>query len=203
MKKNQISVASLRKGATNEIANVVTNPTYLFRKIDKVAQGKAKDTDLRELGDVDLTNLKALFGRIESTFECGGFWWGSVLAIDGRIATSLRPIKQGVRYAIDENHKVVRYCGGTYYATFAKVWSFKAIIASATACLAIAEGIAAAFVKAEEKAANAESNKADRKARKEEQAKAANLAAKVAELKTKVASGELTEEQAAAALFAA
>ena len=200
-KKNLMKVKDLKKAAKVELSTIEGNPTYLMRKLNKVCQGKGKDTDLKEVEGLNIQKMKDLYNRLNDTFGCGGYWWGSIFAVNGKLVTNVKPVKP---YAIYNNsEKLIRYCGQLYYATFATKWTRSAIMDSAAAKLAIIESIAAAFDKEDQKEARKAENKEARKARKEKQQKANNLAAKVAELKAKVASGEITESEAAAALFAA
>lgn len=223
MKTNLISAADLKKGAKVEITNVNTNPTYLFRKLNKIASGK--DQDAKEVEGFSREHLKELAKRLTEAFNCGGFWWGSVIARNGYIVTAAREV---VFAEGDENNEDVKplYCGKgdllltevingkLYTLKAASVWSFNAVIQSASLWLKLAEAKATASgelytwqkaqAEAKKKASEEkkEAAKKERKAKSEAKKEAAKrtkkLTEEIAALKESVTNGTLSAEAAAA-----
>lgn len=223
MKANLITAADLKKGAKIEATLVNTNPTYLFRKLNKIATGR--DTDTKEVEGFSRENLKELYNRLNEAFSCGGFWWGSVLARNGYIITAAREV---VFAEGDENNEDVKplYCGKgellltqvingkMYTLKAASVWSFNAIIHSASLWLKFAEAAAAASgnlytwqkaqAEAKKKASDAKKEAAKKvrkqksEAKKEAAKRTKELAKEIAALKEAVTSGTISAEDAAA-----
>lgn len=193
--KNAKQVASSAK-QENKVIN--TNPGYIFRSLNKKAQGR--DQDAKQVEGYSRKSLKELFDRLNETFAGGGFWWSSVYAINGRLITSVTPLKQGKYYALNEK-AVIRFAGQTYIGTFAKEWSENAVIDSAKVRLTMVEQYGTAIDKAQEQERKAQ-EKAERKGRKERKESAKELAKVIAELKEQVAAGTITNEQAAAKVAA-
>lgn len=229
MKANLISAADLKNGAKIEITNVNTNPTYLFRKLNKIAAGKDQDT--KEVEGFSRENLKEFAKRLTEAFNCGGFWWGSVIARNGYIVTAAREVvfAEGDENNDDDDIKPL-YCGKgeliltevingkMYTLKAASIWSYNAIIQSASLWLKFAEAAAAAsgnlytWQKAqseakkkaseEKKEAAKKARKAQSKARKEAAKRTKELAKELAALKASVVNGTLSAEEAAAKVAA-
>lgn len=91
MKKLALQSSSeIKKEARKEITNVVRNPLYIFRTLNKYAAGK--DTIAKEVEGYSREYVKELCDRLQEAFNQGGFWWGSVIARKGYIVTSVRKV---------------------------------------------------------------------------------------------------------------
>lgn len=174
MKKQNQTTSKLRNAARNEVKTVNTNPTYIFRSLNKLAAGT--DKQAREVDGYSNKAIKALYTRLNETFACGGFWWSSVYAVNGRLVISIKPVELGRVYNVDEAHTIITFAGVRYYARLATTWSPSTVITSAALRLGLVEKYAKCFEKSEKKAG-----------------KAVNLANTIAELTKKVAAGTITE----------
>lgn len=217
MAQNLKKVAILGKGAKAENKVINSNPGYIFRSLNKKAQGR--DNSAKEVEGYSIDNLKELFKRLNDTFAGGGFWWSSIYAVNGRPVTSLSLLTDAKAYYLDpsftpdDDHVLIHFAGAYYLGTLGQ-WSENAVIDAAKARLQLVEKYAEAIDSQEEKERKAqekEERKAERKAenkrkaqeRKEEKEKAQELTKTIQELKAKVAAGALTMEEAAAQVAAA
>lgn len=213
MKTKVLTNSEIKKGANQEIQVVNTNPTYLMRKLNKIAEGKDKDT--KEVEGFSRDYLKELHSRLTEAFNCGGFWWGSIIARKGFCVTSAREV---VFAEGDENNSDVKGLavakgdviltevidGKLYSLKAASVWSYTNIISSASLCLKFAE--------AKAKASNnlyswqKEQEQAKAKAKEQKQAKAKKerkAAAKAKEQAKKQEQAEATKAKEQAKAIAA
>lgn len=224
MAKQNLSAKQVGAGAKQENKVVNTNPGFIFRTLNKRAQGR--DKEAKEVEGFSRENLKELFNRLNNTFAGGGFWWSSVYAVNGRLVTSLSLVKDPAKYGEltnvspfawsyesyipgAENHVLIEFAGNLYLATLATQWSENGVIDAAKARLSLVEQYSAAIDKEQEqerKEQEKEIRKAERKAerkrksaeRKEQKEQAQELAKVVQELKEQVANGTISQEQAAA-----
>jgi hypothetical protein len=204
-KTNKQTAAKVAAGAKQENKVINTNPGYIFRSLNKKAQGR--DADAKQVEGYSRESLKELFTRLENTFSCGGFWWGSVYAFNGRLVTSAVAVKQGVIYSIADNKVVFSFAGNSYIGTLAKEWSENAVIDAAKVRLNLVEQYAQAIDKAQEqerkeqerkeqKEQKAKERKQASKERKQKKEQAQELAKTIQELKEQVAAGTLSQDQA-------
>ena len=180
MKTNILTNSEIKKGARQELQVVNTNPIWNFRKLNKICTGK--DTDVKEVEGFSRDYLKELYNLLVEAFNCGGFWWGSVVARQGFIVTSARKV---VFAEGDENNDDVKGLavakgeilltevinGELYSLKAAAVWNMTNIIASASLWLKFAEAKAVANSKLFSWQKEQEQAKAKAKEAKKEQAK--------------------------------
>lgn len=220
MKTSNLTNSEIKKGARQEIQVVNANPIWNFRKLNKIAAGKDQDT--KEVEGFSRDYLKELFSRLNEAFNCGGFWWGSVIARQGFIVTSARKV---VFAEGDENNDDVKGLavakgdiiltevinGELYSLKAAAVWNMTNIIASAALWLKFAEAKAKASnnlyswqkeqeqAKAKAKEQKKEQAKKERKAKakqEQEQAnKAKEQAKQIAALNAKLQAKEITKAE--------
>lgn len=220
MKKKNLNAAALTKGAKVENKVINTNPGYIFRTLNKRAQGR--DKDAREIEGYSRENIKELYLRLDSTFAAGGFWWSSIYAVNGRPVVSLSAVNDSTAYYLDPaynlgaDHVLIHFAGGYYVGRLGQ-WSENAVLDAAKVRLQLVEKYAAALDSQEDqerKAQERKERKAERKAenkrkaqeRKAQKDQAKELAKVVQELKAQIAAGAITQDQAAAKvqeLFAA
>lgn len=199
MKTSILTNNEIKKGSKQEIQVVNTNPTYLFRKLNKVASGK--DTDTKEVEGFSREYLKELFSRLTEAFNCGGFWWGSVIARQGFCVTSARVVTFAEG---DENGEEVKGLavakgdvilseviqdgnekGQLYSLKAASVWSYANIITSASLMLKWAEARAKASGSLYSWQQEQETAKAKAKEQKKQEQKQARKAAAKAKKEAK------------------
>lgn len=224
MKAKNLNAAALTKGAKVENKVINTNPGYIFRTLNKRAQGR--DKDAREIEGYSRENIKELYSRLDSTFAAGGFWWGSIYAVNGRPVVSLSAVNDSTAYYLDPaynlgaDHVLIHFAGGYYVGRLGQ-WSENAVLDAAKVRLQLVEKYAYALDsqedqerKAQERKERKERKAQERKAenkrkaqeRKEQKEQAKELAKVVQELKEQIAAGAISQEQAAAKvqeLFAA
>lgn len=210
MKKQNLKVAQVGKGAKAENKVINSNPGYIFRSLNKKAQGR--DNSAKEVEGYSIDNLKELFKRLNDTFAGGGFWWSSISAVNGRPVTSLSLLTDSKAYYLDpsftpdDDHVLIHFAGAYYLGTLGQ-WSENAVIDAAKARMQLIEKYAEAIDSQEEKERKAQEKaerKAERKAenkrkaqeRKEEKEKAQELTKTIQELKAQVAAGTLSQEDA-------
>ena len=218
------SNAEVKKGAKEVFTSVNTNPTYLMRKMNKLAEGK--DVDFNELAKEGISkeDVCEQYNRLQEAAACGGYWWGSIIARQGYLVTAVRKVEFAEG---DENSEDVKplyvakgdillteVIDGTLYTLrAAATWSYSNIISSAALWLKFAEARAKAAnnlyswqkVQTEARAKAAEvkkeeakkARKAKAEAKKAEAKKAKEIAAAIQGLQKKVASGVMTNEAAA------
>lgn len=223
------SNAQVKKEAGQQLSNVNTNPTYLMRKMNKLAEGK--DSDFNELSKEGLSKESVCeqYNRLQEVAKCGGYWWGSIIARKGYCITAARKV---VTAEGDENGEDVKGLyvakggevlteiinGELYSLKAAASWSYTNIIASAALFLKFKEEAAAksgnlytwqqaqTTAKAQAKEARKEEAKKRRKAaseaRKAEASRAKEVARRITELQHAVTDGRMTQEEAATNLAA-
>lgn len=220
MKTKNLNAAALTKGAKVENKVINTNPGYIFRTLNKRAQGR--DKDAREIEGYSRENIKELYFRLDSTFAAGGFWWSSIYAVNGRPVVSLSAVNDSTAYYLDPaynlgaDHVLIHFAGGYYVGRLGQ-WSENAVLDAAKVRLQLVEKYAAALDsqedqerKAQERKERKEVRKAENKRkaqeRKAQKDQAKELAKVMQELKAQIAAGAITQDQAAAKvqeLFAA
>lgn len=217
MAKNQKNAAALKQGARKENRVINSNPGYIFRSLNKKAQGR--DNSAKEVEGYSINDIKELFKRLNDTFTGGGFWWSSIYAFSGRPVTSISALTDNKAYYLDPSytpdadHVLIKFAGAYYIGTLG-AWSENNVISAASARLQLVEKYTESIDSQEEKERKAQEKaerKAERKAenkrkaqeRKEEKEKAQELTKTIQELKAKVAAGALTMEEAAAQVAAA
>ncbi len=146
--------SELKKVASNEVKVINTNPTYQMRKLNKFAVGKETDlSDLKKAQEVSVIGIAELYNRLEEAFGCGGFWWGSVMAREGRLLTSCKEVKDDLADGGSDFTSLSTrdgFCwtefvdGKLYSFRVAAEWSAVNIINSATMMLRFAEARAKA-----------------------------------------------------------
>lgn len=193
MKKQIKKATQVAKDAKKENQVINSNPGYIFRTLNKRSQGK--DKDAREVEGYSRDALKELFNRLENTFGCGGFWWGSVYAFNGRLVVSATQVQQGKYYALGENRVVFHFAGNSYIGTLAKEWSENAVIDAAKIRLNLVEQYAKSIDK-EQEHERKEQERKERKDKKERKEQAKELTNVIAELKEQVAAGTISQEDA-------
>ena len=224
MKTTVLTNSEIKKGARQELQVINTNPTWNFRKLNKIASGK--DTDTKEVDGFSREYLKEIYNRSIEAFNCGGFWWGSVIARQGFIITSAREVTfaegdennddvKGLAVAKGEVILTEVINGKLYSLKAAAVWNMANILASASLWLKFAEAKAKAsgnlfswqkeqeqakakakeIKKQEQKKARKEQAKAKKQAKEQEQAKAKELAKALAALNAKLAAKEITKAE--------
>lgn len=214
------SNAAVKKGARQLFAQVNNNPTYIFRKMNKLAEGK--DVDFNELAKegVNKEDVCEQYNRLQEVANCGGYWWGSVIARHGYIITAAKKVEiDAPLYVAKGGEVITEVINGTLYTLkAASSWNYTNVVASAALFLKFREEAAAksgtlyswqkvqATAKAQAKEARKEAYKKARKAaseaRKAEAAKAKEVAKKVQDLQAQVKAGTLSNEEAATQLAA-
>ena len=212
MKTKKLNAAALTKGAKVENKVINTNPGYIFRTLNKRAQGR--DKDAREIEGYSRENIKELYSRLDSTFAAGGFWWSSIYAVNGRPVVSISAVNDSTAYYLDPaynlgaDHVLIHFAGGYYVGRLGQ-WSENAVLDAAKVRLQLVEKYVAALNsqeaqerKAQERKERKEERKAENKRkaqeRKEQKEQAKELAKVVQELKEQIACGAVSQEQAAA-----
>ena len=205
--------------------NYVNNsPTYIMRKLNKLAEGK--DADFNELAKegVSKEDVCEQYNRLTEAGKCGGYWWGTVIARQGYIITGARKVTfaegdengEDVKplYLAKGEELITEVINGELYTLRAAAsWNYSNVITSAALYLKFVEAAAKASgalyswqtAQATAKAKAAEAKKAEAKARrkaaseakKAEASKTKELAQKLQELKAAVAAGSMTEDEAA------
>ena len=215
MSKQVKTTAQVKKGAKNENKVINSNPGYIFRHLNKVAQGR--DKDAKGVEGYSNENIKDLYSRLNAAFvEGAGFWWSSIYAFNGRPVTSLVAVNDSTAFYLDPSftpdadHVLIHFAGTYYIGTLASCWSDNTVIDAAAARLGLVEKYATAIDKEQDKERKAKEKaerKAERKAKSQERKaqadKAKDFAKKAQELKKQVEAGTITEAEAAALLFAA
>lgn len=211
-KVNALTAAKVAASAKKENKVINSNPGYIFRTLNKRAQGR--DKDAKEVEGYSREATKELFNRLNNTFAGAGFWWSSIYAVNGRPVTSLSPLSDSTAcyldpsYTPDADHVLIHFAGGYYLGTLG-TWSESAVIDAAKARLSLVEKYAQAIDKVEQeqeqerkeqKAQERKERKAEnqRKAqeRKEQREQAQELAKTIQELTAQVAAGTLSQEDA-------
>lgn len=136
------SNAELKKGASQTFAVVNSTPTYLFRKMNKLAEGK--DADFNEIAKEGISkeDVCEQYNRLQEAASCGGYWWGSVIARHGYIITAARKVEfaEGDEngtdvkplYVAKGEELLTEVINGTLYTLkAASAWNYANIIASA------------------------------------------------------------------------
>ena len=212
MKQNLKKVAALGKGAKAENKVINSNPGYIFRSLNKKAQGR--DASAKEVEGYSINDIKELFKRLNDTFTGGGFWWSSIYAFSGRPVTSISALTDNKAYYLDPSytpdadHVLIHFAGAYYIGTLGQ-WSENAVIDAAKARLQLVEKYEEAISSGEEKERKAQEKKErkeERKAenkrkaqeRKEKKEKAQELTKVIQELREKVAAGAISNDEAAA-----
>jgi len=214
------SNADIKKGAKATFASVNTNPTYIFRKMNKLAEGKDVDfNDLVKEG-VSKDDVCEQYNRLQEAANCGGYWWGSVIARNGYIITGAKKVEiDSPLYVAKGGEVLTEVINGTLYSLkAAAAWSYSNVVASAALYLKFREEAAAksgnlyswqtvqatakAQAKEARKAQAKEARKAASEARKMEATRAKELAMKVQVLQAQVKAGTLSNEEAATQLAA-
>ena len=210
----------VKKGARQLFAQVNNNPTYIFRKMNKIAEGK--DTDFNEIAKEGISkeDVCEQYNRLQEAAKCGGYWWGSVIARKGYIITSAKKVEMDAPLYVTKGWEVLtEVINGTLYSLkAAATWNYSNVVASAALFLKFKEEAARKSdtlfswqkvqdtEKAQAKEARKEEAKKARKAaseaRKAEATRARELAKKVQELQAQVTAGALTQEEAATQLAA-
>ena len=204
--------AQVRRGASQVVNSVNNTPTYIMRKLNKLATGRDSDfNDLVKEG-VSKEDVCEQYNRLQEAANVGGYWWGSIIARQGYCITGARVVSFAEG---DENNEDVKplyvakgdiliteVINGTLYTLrAASVWSYANVIASAALFLKFKEEAARKAgalyswqkvqdtAKAQAKEARKEAAKAARKAaseaRKEEARKAREVAKAVQELRAR------------------
>ena len=201
-KVNALTAAKVAAGAKKENKVVNSNPGFIFRTLNKRAQGR--DKDAKEVEGYSNENLKELFNRLNNTFAGGGFWWSSIYAVCGRPVTSLSSLSDSTAYYMDPtytpdaDHVLIHFAGGYYLGTLG-TWSESAVIDAAKARLNLVEQYAKAIdkeQKEQERKERKEENKRKAQERKEQKEQAQELTKAIQELKAQVAAGTLSQEDA-------
>lgn len=217
--------AQVKKGASQVFASVNTNPTYIFRKMNKLAEGK--DVDFNEIAKEGICkeDVCEQYNRLTEAANCGGYWWGSVIARHGYIITAARKVEfaegsdnnEDVKplYVAKGEELITEVINGTLYTLkAASAWNYSNVVASAALFLKFKEEAAKTSgtlytwqkvqetAKAQAKEARKEEAKKRRKAASEAKAQAAKTAKVLQELQSQVKAGTLTNEEAATQLAA-
>lgn len=154
MKTNTLTNSEIKKGAKIEAKAINTNPTYLMRKLNKFAEGKETDlSDLKKGQGLTVDYIKEQYKRLVEAFDCGGFWWGSVMARNGYLLTSCKEVKDDLADGGSDFSPLcnrdgfvwTEVIGGTLYSFKAAAsWSLENIITSSSMWLKFAEARAKA-----------------------------------------------------------
>lgn len=210
MKTNTLTNSEVKKGAKIEAKAINTNPTYLMRKLNKFAEGKETDlSDLKKGHELSADYIKEQYKRLEEAFDCGGFWWGSVMAREGRLLTSCKEVK------LEDGESDMTPCyskdgfvwteviDGTLYSFKAAAsWSLENIITSSSMWLKFAEARAKASGQLyswqqARKDAKAKASKKSKTSKKgsEKTVVEGELFKAIQEIKAKFAKGKMTKKQ--------
>lgn len=214
------SNAVVRKEARETFASANMNPTYIFRKMNKLAEGKDVDFNALAKEGVSKESVCEQYNRLSEAANCGGYWWGSVIARYGYIITGAKKVEMDAPLYVAKGGEVItEVINGTLYSLkAAAAWNYSNVVASAALFLQFKEEAAKkanslyswqkvqATAKAQAKEARKEEAKKARKAaseaRKAEATRVKELAQKVQALKAQVKDGTLSQEEAASQLAA-
>ena len=210
----------VKKEARETFASVNTNPAYIFRKMNKLAEGK--DSDFNDISKEGISKEAVCeqYNRLQEAAKCGGYWWGSVIARHGYIITGAKKVEiDAPLYVAKGGEVITEVINGTLYSLkAAAAWNYTNVVASAALFLKFKEEAAKESgalyswqkVQATAKAQAMEARKAEAKkarkaaseARKAEATRTKELAMKVQALKAQVKDGTLSQEEAARQLAA-
>ena len=214
------SNCQVKKEARDTFASVNTNPTYIFRKMNKLAEGK--DVDFNDISKEGISKEAVCeqYNRLQEAANCGGYWWGSVVARHGYIITGAKKVEIDAPIYVAKGGEVItEVINGTLYSLkAASAWNYSNVVASGALFLKFKEEAAKksgtlyswqkvqltaqAQAKEARKAEAKARRKAASEAKKQEASRAKELAKKVQELQAQVKAGTLSNEEAATQLAA-